>query len=478
MLFMTSAPNHLRRLSGNKVGLLLLLTLLLALAACNGDDGSDNQPEVAVNPTATETEVPTATATPAQIQLRVIVSRASVFSLPNRTAEVIYSLVEGDELPVSGKSEPDELGTIFYLVRIGDRTGWVAASQVEFSGDESQLAIVSAPNLDILTDAPTLLPPGQVVAVVIVSESSVLDYPGPEGNAFTTAEELAEFEVIGKTPVQEDGTIFYGVRVEDRLGWLRSNDVQILGDTNALQVVVTSTPTATAVIDASTTPLPEISPTRLAQETTLPSATVAQGTPTITPFQAATSTSTPIALTPTASPTILPIQPAIRLAEPPLLTVDLPESWDEGHFLIPISSPYSSDDIVLSKYEGPLPEGMIGNIWLLSQFPNVVPVGGDLDLWPDAILYLRALLFEGCNIGLNLEGRRTYVIDGQEALGTTFSAVDCGEDVPDVAGWFMALQYRGENYIFYVAIEPATRYTAGAPYMQSVVGSVRFIAGE
>lgn len=169
----------------------------------------------------------------------------------------------------------------------------------------------------------------------------------------------------------------------------------------------------------------------------------------------------------------------IRPAEPPLITIQVPEGWEEVHVKIPISSTFVAGDVLLSVFEGPLPGNTTGYIWVVWRFPNFLsPTATDLDLWADAIWYLRSLLFEGCNIGP--AGRRTYTIGGQEATGGIFAAVDSPEHdcAWDVAGWFAGLRHEGENYIFYMGVEPADMITEVRPHLQEVVDSITFIPVE
>jgi hypothetical protein len=66
------------------------------------------------------------------------------------------------------------------------------------------------------------------------------------------------------------------------------------------------------------------------------------------------------------------------------------------------------------------------------------------------------------------------MIGGQEAVGTTYTAVDCVGS-PDIAGFFAVLQVGGGNFAFFVGVEPAEAIDEGLPRIQSMLDSVRFI---
>ncbi len=530
-----------------------MLLLLAVLFACGNKSKSD---------TPDETSPATNTVLPESTTLRVTVSRASVFALPHRNAEIIYNLVEGDSLEVLGKSRPDELNTVFYLIQIGERPGWVAASQVELNIAADQLVVVQAPTLT--TEPPTEVPVTPVydaIARVTVS-TTILDHPSFSGLPLVRVEPGEEYVIVARTPPTEAGAIFYGVRIQTGIGWLPDSEVEIIGEELAAPVVVSETPTTapTAVTPIQTAigTAAVVSPTVVYSATpydgaqaqiVVPEAAVtdfpeAEGTviytaiegeifglvgvtpmnaqgivyyalqldegvvgwvrgadvdvigdtadvplmltstpnasPTVTPFGVeATVTNIPTA-TPTAMVAI-PTEstPTVRFADPPLLTIELPTDWDEDHFLIPISSQFVEGDIILSVYEGPLMEGVKGYIWVVWRFPNVLPYDADsFDLWADAVLYLRSMLFMGCNIGLDTENRTTYTIGGQEAVGSTYSAVQCVSGAEDVAGWFAALQYEGENYVFYMGVEPANMIGSATPALRQIANSITFVSVE
>ncbi|MBZ0306651.1 MAG: hypothetical protein K8I82_11340, partial [Anaerolineae bacterium] len=74
--------------------LFLLLVLSLMLAACE----KDTPPEVKSSPIGSAPF------------LRVTVSEARAFTYPSRDSEVLFRLIEGDEVPVLARTEPDLIG--------------------------------------------------------------------------------------------------------------------------------------------------------------------------------------------------------------------------------------------------------------------------------------------------------------------------------------------------------------------------------
>lgn len=470
------------------------LVVVLALVGCG-----EKEPDGQINSSnETESRVTASATTSSQPEIRVNVAVASVFTLPNRGSEIFYSLVEGDRVAVSGKSRPDELGTIFYLVRIGDRIGWVAASQVEFNGNPDALTVVDMPSATLVVPDETAGTPiatetvevivNRVILRIVVAETDFLDKPSDDANPIFRAVQDDEFQASYKTPVGEDGNSFYGVRLPNATGWIRSDLVEVSGDTAALVVVISPTPLFVPSTVATTPPAA--------------TAIVNQPTPTITLFPAvgspdgsssstpesSTATATPVlsqpsatatlAVTRTPRPTATPTERIIRQVDAPSLNISLPEGWQEGHILVPVVSALSAGttDVRLSIYEGPLPGGLTGHIWIVWGFPGIMPpFSQEVDLWPDAILYLRQLLFNTCNINANPEGRTTYLLDELEAIGSTFQAVDCGGGLSDMAGRFMAVSVEDINYSFYFGVEPANAVSEGLLYMQALINSVDFL---
>jgi hypothetical protein len=170
--------------------------------------------------------------------------------------------------------------------------------------------------------------------------------------------------------------------------------------------------------------------------------------------------------------------PTLRQGTPPPLTLTLPDGWQQAHILVPVTGTLASGDVRLAVYEGPLPDGLTGHIWIVWDFPNIIPFQPgqqvEISLWADSIQYLRGLLFTGCNIGLFTDERRTYVMGGYEGEGTIYSAVNC-EGASNIAGWFAAVRVNEENFAFYMGIEPADRVNEGIPHLQAVLDTLQFV---
>jgi hypothetical protein len=353
---------------------LFTLLLMLCLAACSGDDNESGQRRP--------------TARPNTPQARVIVTQATVFTAPSRDAPVLMNLFEGDLRHILGKSAPDALGTIFYLLDLGNQTGWILETQVELRGDAALVALVDAPTL---SPTPTTSPSPEPTQVVIVPTA--------------TASAAPTLTLSPETPLPPS-------------------------------------PTATA------------SPT-LGEGTTEPTPL-----PTPTPFGFANDAT------------------SLRPGAAPPLTITLPDGWQAAHILVPITGSLASGDIRMTVYEGPLPDGMTGHIWVVWGFPNILPLRPgeefQVSLWADSIQYLRGLLFTGCNIGLFSDNRRPYTIGGYEGEGTTYSAVSC-EGASDIAGWFVGLQANDVNFVFYMGVEPVEAVSNGLTHLQAILDTVSFV---
>lgn len=494
---MTSAQNLQPRLSGNKqqrsryiLKFAILLLAFIILAACRGDDNKTHSDDTQQSDNNIETQDQTPRA-------RVTVSRASVYLIPDREAPTISTLVEGDELPITGQTPPDALGTIFYFVQIGDQFGWILSSQVETSGNVASLPVLEDPfsnpvqsdNASPDTDSDTLDSPtqelpnpspeniGLVSIRTIVADTPIYADPTAESEVLQILDQDITFSPIYKTPPDSNGVIYYGIEVplEDRyrVGWLASTNVEITGDTTALVLIVSPTPTLpvtqgfpTAIAQDPITPtdvttiLPSFTPTSPAEISATTSTTI--------PTQQPDSTLTPI-------PTSVPM-PLVQETEP-LIDITLPDGWESGHFVIAASITTTGGDteFTVSVYEGPLPNGASGTIWVFSGFSNLVAQGERFDLYPDANLILRAVLFRQCNIGLDVEQRNEYQIGQHQAIGARYVAVGCEGGAPDIAGWFAALPVNGKNYVFFVGIEPPEHELENTTFLDDILRTVQFL---
>ncbi len=442
------------------------LILALILSACGGDDEkSGRQP----------------TATSSAPKIRVVVSQAPVFALPDRAAEIIVNLFEGETRHILGKSAPDDVGTTFYQIDLGNRIGWVLESQVQVTGDINKIALVevtiptSTPTAtlesatEIATEASSTQTSGEVTAVISVPRAIALTAPSRDADELTTLLQGEQVKVLRQTLPDALGTIFYEVELGTRRGWVLSSQVEISGDVSTLGIAF----------------VPTASPETIAQGvTSVPTTAVPTRTPTATIVTPASAepTTLPNNITPSASPVIANDNPSIQVGEAPPLTLTLPEGWDQGHFVMPVSGSLGSGNVNLSIYEGALPDDMKGTIWIVwGDFPLVINIpdvnpNGTVDgaLWPTSIQYLRGLLFADCNIGLYTDNRQTYDMGGYEGEGTTFSAVSCEGGGSDIAGWWVGVRVNQQNFLFYMGVEPVDRIAEGLGPMQGIIDTLQF----
>lgn len=476
MWFMTSAPNHQQQLSGNKLWLLLLL-LLLAACGGSGNDGNEND----------DTSSNQQNDGFYTVDLRVNVGQASVFAQPDRNADIVYTLIEGDVVEAIGRSSEDSLGTVFYAIEVDDVPGWIASSQVEPQGDTSGLLFIPVAAVDpteVARDSNAPPTPGVgVVARPYTSAAPIYTEPSTESDILRLAGETETLQVA-LIAQGSDFIRYFGVRLEAGFGWITEEDFLISGDISSLPPVSIGTPTPSPRAATNIPPTSTVPPTSNAITSTPTTDDTPQGNVvTSTPR----NTSDPVTRTPTptVAPSITPTPPSIQLAAPPPLVIDLPESWQEGHVSVPITSAFADDVINLSIYEGPVFGDTYAYIWVLWNF-DAIPDGTSsiadgtitLSLWPNALLYLRSFLFAGCNIGFDPELRRPYTVGTQTGDGAIFSAVGCGPEIEDVAGWFVAAPTEFGNYIFYIGVTPVDNVLDAQDALQGLLDSVEFLPPE
>lgn len=462
------SKNHYHRLP---LVFIALLAFFL-ISAC------DNDPE-------NTSESPRASATPEFPQAQVTVAQASVFTSPDRNSPILINLFQGDIRRVLQKSSPDALGTVFYELDLGNQTGWVLETQIQLGGDLTQIALLPSPTPTLGISTPTIAPldlDDRIFGFIVVSRAIVLETWDRDSEELGALLEGETFEILAQTPPDETGTVFYGVRYNDRLGWLLSSQVQVIGDIQRVALLVSETPTPSPSPTAGT-PAPTLTETATFTVTAFPLITE-QASPTSmtesTPLESL-PTPLPTELMPTPSlafltstPEPTPILLSIREGIPPPLTLELPEGWEQIHVVVPTELVYGIVELPLAVYQGPLPDGLSGTLWIVWGFPNLLPVAGEETLWSDGLLYLRSFLFRTCVMGIDMENRQSFKVGDREGIGTYYSAVQCGE-VTDITGWFAALQVDGGNYAFYVGVEPVGRIQDGLPPMQTILDSVRFL---
>lgn len=440
--------------------ILSTMIMLLVLTACQGSKDDEPKP----------------TATPTTPQITVIVSQAPVFDSPDNNGSVIINLFEGDSRLAFGRSIPDSVGVFFYEIDLGSRTGWIAATQVEFAGDINRLAIFDPSLMNVLPDRnPSATPAGageQPMAQVKVERATILNEPSRDGEAVLSlfnGEEVAALRVTEPDPL---GDVYYEVMLSTQTGWVLSSQVDIIGDSQLIEVVSIAdlqNPTAVAVEPTLTLPEPTATPTEAITST--PTLTVTPGpSPTITPHPDG-------AIFPQPPPTLTPApavnQPVILEGEPPPLQITIPENWDQEHAFVPVGSNFAEGNLAISVYEGPISDDLTGTIWIVWGFPAVTedPFGDQLDMWSSAIQILRGVMFRGCNIGL--DEQQEYPIGDAVGTGSIFSAVSC-EEGEDIAGYFAGVEQQGGTYAFFMGVQPVDRVLEGLPFLRDIIASVRF----
>ena len=443
--------------------LLLGLCGVLLLVAC-GENENETPPPVPP------------TNTPDTPQIRVTVAEAPVFAEPSTTAEVIINLFEGDRRRIVGQSPPDIVGLVYYQIDLGNRTGWIAETQVETQGnleivnsiDPTAIAATvlaqeptATPQLPTPSPSPTFQPSATSsipLARVDVSRALVFDTPSRAANTLVTLFEGEQFRAVSVSQPNALGDVFYEVELGSQTGWVLSSQVEIIGDVGQLAVIDPSEFTTPTEVSDSVSTDPTASST-------------SDSSPTLAPLSATrdpdVSTVTPSATLPATSDAPF----AIREFEPPPLTIDVPASWEAIHVLVPVANGIAAGNVAMSVYEGPLPDEMQGTIWIIWGFPNIVNPLGEFDLWADGLQLLRGLMFNQCNIGIDT--KREYDVGNQTGVGTIYSAVDCPEG-DDIAGYFTALQVEGGNYAFFTGVQPVGRASEGTVYLQEILDTVQF----
>jgi len=170
-----------------------------------------------------------------------------------------------------------------------------------------------------------------------------------------------------------------------------------------------------------------------------------------------------------------------RSDKPPPLTIDLPAGWGEEHIVLPVNSGIGIYNVALSVYQGPLPEGMSGIIWIVWGFPDLVDISvpeEEFPMWAEGLQYLTTLIHHACSqLVPYSDSRQDFTIGDQTAVGAYYAATECGEQT-DMAGWFAALKVYNGNYAFYTGVEPVERTQDGLPYLQEILDSVEFFPPE
>jgi len=333
-----------------------------------------------------------------------------------------------------------------------------------FAGLIALTLLLAACGKDEPPDSTATAPSGPPSAVIAVERAVVFPWPDRNAPPLTYLFEREQVTVRGQSA---DGA-FWLVAVGAGEGWILAAQADRIDDA-PLPVIELNAPDATSTPPATLTRTPALTSTSTPAKSATPRAT--PPTLTITPFPPPTSAALNVPEGVGATSTPRSIWPGT----PPPLTLELPAGWQAAHVLLPFQTPASLREVPMSLYEGALPGGATGHLFLFWGFPNVTSPTGEISLWTDALQLLRgSLVDQSCNLGIDLTPKM-YRVGGHEAAGTLFSAVDCAGE-PDTAGYFAALQVEGGNYAFFFAVEPPGAFADQLPTLQAILDSVRFEA--
>lgn len=230
--------------------------------------------------------------------------------------------------------------------------------------------------------------------------------------------------------------------------------------------------------DPTLTPAPTLVPSLTATEPDIQAAVEATLTA-LAPTQASAIATPAVTPTITETPLVITLPPLTGNAVEPPLDITLPEGWQvvgyDAQVLQDVSQALLA--IPVAVYSGPINGGR-GIIVLYWGFPNIVdplPESGTpvaLDLWSDGLRLLRlAVVEQGCNVGTDL--KRTYRVGLLSGVGTQWAAVGCPE-LPDTRGWFVGVEEKGLNFVFYAYGDPITALDTGSGDLQAILDTVRF----
>ncbi|NJL93524.1 MAG: SH3 domain-containing protein [Anaerolineae bacterium] len=176
-------------------------------------------------------------------------SEALVFASPSRDSEVLFRLIEGDELIILSRTDADALNTVWYQVGQGQRYGWVAGSQVTTRGDvelavllplQTPSAVVSTsdstrPPADLATPTATLEDP---TARVAVPELVVFELPDRTSGERLRLQSGDQAELLGRTAPDAEGEHYYLLaRDGNILGWALATELELRGAVERVLVV-------------------------------------------------------------------------------------------------------------------------------------------------------------------------------------------------------------------------------------------------
>jgi len=204
-------------------------------------------------------------------------------------------------------------------------------------------------------------------------------------------------------------------------------------------------------------------------------------TPNLTP-SATSALVAAASLTPNTTSTVKPFVPPPGV--PPPLTMQLPAGWHATYTEVPVMDQLSQALVNVAAYAGPVSDGGTGFIYILWNYPSLVPV--DPNALPTSVADLvnQQLLSDGLRLldGTVLDasctfgnyGHTTFTVGGQPAVGQLFQAAACQDNNSDVAGWYAGVRQAGTNLLFYAYVQPVSAYNNGRADVQHILDSVVF----
>lgn len=223
------------------------------------------------SPTQMPTVRPTQTATLVSGYARITWQTASLRSGPYGTAEILKTLSRNDVVYVTGQSI-DSSGTRWYSIRSDTVYGYVLVSAVVMmTPDEVAEYLASLRPTPKPTAAPTLNPN---FSYAVVKMNNVNFRETPNGVMIKRVSSGEIVRVLSK-PVSKDGYDWYEVLLDNQVGYLRADMIDMIEikptATPTTRPTVTPVPTMIIVPTATPTPSPSPSPSPTPTPEPLPS---------------------------------------------------------------------------------------------------------------------------------------------------------------------------------------------------------------
>lgn len=152
--------------------------------------------------TATDTATATATLDPDSLNGTVSVGVASILAAPDRNSQSMGRGLEGDEVQILGQFETDA-GELFYLVQLGNVTGWVLQRQVRIPPGANEVARFVTP-----TNTPTpSITPTSTPSTTPTASASPTSSPSPSTTSSPT--QIAITSTPTNTPLPPEVRLIY-----------------------------------------------------------------------------------------------------------------------------------------------------------------------------------------------------------------------------------------------------------------------------